>query len=115
MLTNPYTDNKIHYLVDLEVALKNSEYVFGFINISHIPYSKLDELFRDQVNHESFLFDDSMSYFIEETLYNKHKEFFDKEIPFTFDFNLFEYSVSLSSVKKDKKYYHEDLPPLFDK
>jgi hypothetical protein len=115
MLINPYTEKKIHYLVEMEVALKNSPYVFGFINISHIPYSKLNELFSDQIDKERFLFDDSRGYMIEESLYNNYKDFFDKEIHFTFDFNLFEYSVRLSSATKDKTYYHEVLPPLFDK
>jgi len=106
-------NKKYFYKVYLEVALKTSEYVFGYINISHIPYSKLEELFRDQVTYEKALFDDTMSYFIEDELYNKHKEYLDSEIPFKFDFNLFEYSVGLSSVEvqKYKKDYYEELPP----
>ena len=107
-------EKKYYYKVYLEVALKTSEYVFGYINISHIPYSKLEELFRDQVTYEKALFDDTMSYFIEDELYNKHKEYLDSEIPFKFDFNLFEYSVGLSSVEvqKYKKDYYEELPPI---
>lgn len=107
---------KYYYTVFLEVALKTSERVFGFINISHIPYRKLEELFRDQITFENALFDDTMSYFIEEELYNKHKEYLDKEIPFTFDFDIFEYSVSLGCVEinKYKKNYHEEPPqPLY--
>ena len=106
---------KYYYQVDLEVVLKGASYVFGFINVSHIPYSKFEELFKDQVKHERFLFDDSMGYLIKEDLYNRHKDFFDKEIPFKFDFSLFEYSVGLSSVEiqKYRKDYYEDLPPFF--
>ena len=106
---------KNYYLVSLTVALTTSEYVFGDINISHIPYVKLEELFKDQVKNERYLFDDSMSYFITDKLYQKHKEYLDREIPFKFDFELFEYSVGLSSVeiRKYKKNYHEELPPSF--
>jgi len=32
--------DKLYYKVFLEVALVNSRHVFGFINISHIPYEK---------------------------------------------------------------------------
>nr|NYE64273.1 hypothetical protein [Mucilaginibacter sp. E4BP6] len=43
-----------------------------------------------------------------------NKEFLDKEIPFTFDFNIFEYNIGLCSTKKDEKYYYEELPPFFE-
>ncbi len=111
-----YIKENYYYQVYLEVALRGADYVFGFINISHIPYSKFEELFKPQVTYERCLFDDSLGYMIEEELYNKHKEFFDEEIPFTFDFNLFEYSVSLAGDKleKYKKDYYEEPPPIFD-
>lgn len=106
---------KYYYQVDLEIVLKGATFVFGFINISHIPYSKLEELFKDQVKYERFLFDDTMGYFITEDLYIQHKDFFDKEIPFKFDFKLFEYSVGLSSIEIQnyRKNYYENLPPFF--
>jgi hypothetical protein len=101
--------------VHLEVVLKGANFVFGSINISHIPYSKLEELFLDQVGTERFLFDDGMSYFIEKELYKRNKEFFDKQIPFTFDFKLFEYSVALTGgdLSRLKKNYYEELPVFF--
>jgi len=109
-------DKKYYYKVHLEVVLKGADFIFGFINISHIPYSKLEELFFDQVVTEKFLFDEGMSYFIEEDLYMKNKVFFDKEIPFTFDFNLFDYSVSLTGddLSKLKRNYYEELPDYFE-
>lgn len=109
-------DKKYYYKVHLEVVLKRADFIFGFINISHIPYSKLEELFFDQVVTEKFLFDEGMSYFIEEDLYMKNKVFFDKEIPFTFDFNLFDYSVSLTGddLSKLKRNYYEELPDYFE-
>lgn len=107
---------KYYYQVHLEVVLKGAEFIFGFINISHIPYKKFEELFMNQVRTERFLFDEGMSYFIEEDLYMRNKEFFDKKIPFTFDFNLFEYSVALTGddFSKLKKNYYEELPDFFE-
>lgn len=104
---------KYYYQVHLEVVLNGSNFVFGFINISHIPYEKFEEFFLDQVTNERFLFDDGMSYFIEKDLYNKHKEFLDNEIPFTFDFDLFEYSVALTGddYSKLRPDYYDELPP----
>ena len=58
-----------------------------------------------------------MSYFIEKHLYIKHKEFFDKEIPFTFDFELFEYSVALTGddYNKLKPNHYGELPTMFER
>lgn len=61
---------KYYYQVHLEVVLNGSDFVFGFINISHIPYEMFEELFLDQIKNERFLFDHAMSYFIEPDLYN---------------------------------------------
>lgn len=107
---------KYYYQVHLTVVLKKPESIYGFINISHIPYSKFEELFGDQVTDERFLFDDSRSYFIKKKLYKKHKKYLDKEVPFTFDFKLFEYSVGLSGEALDryKKDYYNELPPFYE-
>ncbi|TGE28729.1 hypothetical protein [Hymenobacter metallicola] len=108
--------NLNYFQVRLEVALPTSEYVFGFINISHILYSKLTEIFHEQLVEfkQRFLFDDIGGYVIDESLYQKHKPYFDQEIPFNFDFTLFQYSVSICSVKRSdrKKSYHKHQPPL---
>ena len=42
-------EENYYYQVFLEVAKKGEETVFGFINISHIPYAKFEELFQDQI------------------------------------------------------------------
>ncbi|HEY1870135.1 MAG TPA: hypothetical protein VGG71_03705 [Chitinophagaceae bacterium] len=106
---------KHYYIVELEVALKTSKFVFGFINISHIPYSKFEEIFKEQITTEHFLFENSRGYDIDGDLYEKNKLFFDKEIPFIFDFNLFEYCVSFASIEVSayKKNYYDELPPQF--
>ena len=94
-------NKKQHYFeVTLDVSLKTSDYVFGSINVSHIPYWKLIEIFQDQIAEfklrpdmeHRFLFENLGGYMIGEPLYQKHKEYLDKEIDFTFDFSLFEYS-----------------------
>jgi hypothetical protein len=109
-------EKEYYYKIYLEVVLKEADFVFGYINISNIPYSKFYELFRDQVTEERFLFDDSIGYFIEKELYLQHKEYLGENIPFTFDFDLFVYSVGLRGVdqQKYKKDYYEELPPLFE-
>lgn len=104
---------KYYYQLYLQIVSKGADVVFGYINVSHIPYEKFYELFLDQVTTETFLFED-FSYFIDKELYEKNKVFLDKEIPFTFDFDLFEYSIGLTGdkIEKYKKDYYEELPPL---
>lgn len=108
---------KYYYQVCLDIFLKGAKDALGFINISQIPYKKFEELFKDQVKNEKFLFDNNLSYQITEELYEKNKEFLDTEIPFTFDFNLFSYTVSLSGdeIDKYKKDFFEELPAPFKK
>ena len=104
-----------YYLVELEVSLKTEETIFGYTNISNIPYSKLYEIFKDVITDERFLFDGAISYMIDKKIYLQHKEYLDKAISFIFNFDLFEYRVGLSSIKASeyKKDYHEELPPRF--
>lgn len=108
---------KCYYQIYLEVALRTESDVFGFINISHIPYSKFEEVFMNQAKeyNQKYLFDDSVGYSIDERLYHEYKDFFDAEVPFKFDFSLFEYSVSMAgdTMDKYKKDYYEELPPTF--
>jgi hypothetical protein len=105
---------KYYYQVYLELW-RNDE-LFGMVNISHIPYIKFEELFKDQITKEKFLWEDIAGYWITEELYHKHKEYLDKEMPFKFDFTLFEYSIGLcgDKMEKYKKDYYDELPPMFD-
>jgi hypothetical protein len=107
-------EKQYYYKTYLEVVLKGADVVFGFINISNIPYNKFEELFNGQIVNERFLFDSVNGYFLEQDLYLKHKEYLDKNIPFTFDFDLFVYSISFTSIDrhKYKKDYYEEMPPL---
>jgi hypothetical protein len=108
-------NNNNFYQTYLEVVLKGTDFIFGFINVSNIPYHKLEELFKSQITNERFLFDSVGGYFIGQDLYLLHKEYLDENIPFTFVFDLFVYSVGLTSVDKQKyeKDYYEELPPSF--
>ena len=109
------TDEIYYYQVYLEVSKKGAAEVFGFINISHIPYEEFQKFFREQIGNEAFLFKD-VAYEINKEVYNKHKEFLDEEIPFKFDFDLFDHWVSLTGdkVSKYKKDYYDHLPKRFD-
>jgi hypothetical protein len=104
-----------YYQVDLEVALPTSDFIFGFINISHIPYAKLTEIFQGQMLklRHAFLFQDSAGYRLTEEVYRANKSYLDQEIPFKFDFSLFEYSVGFSGCYKEnyRQGYHKELPP----
>jgi hypothetical protein len=104
-----------YYRVDLEVAMRTSDTVFGFINVSHIPYNELARIFRTQMLalRHAFLFQDSVGYRIDEELYQSNKAYFDQEIPFKFDFSLFEYTISFSGCYKEeyKQNYKQELPP----
>ncbi len=63
---------KYYYQLYLEIVLRGADYIFGHMNVSHIPYEKFYELFQDQVKTETFLFED-VSYFMDEELYQKNK------------------------------------------
>ncbi|MFN0292714.1 hypothetical protein [Pedobacter helvus] len=104
---------KYYYKVHIEVWKHGENGRFGFINISHIPYKKLYEIFHHQIIKEEFLFEEVGGYQIDEPLYIKHKTFFDKEIPFKFDFSFFEYWIGLTGddFNKYKKDYYEEWPP----
>lgn len=103
-----------YYQVELEVVLPPSDYFFGYINISHIPYAKLAEIFQAQMLEfgHTFLFQDTTSYRLNEEVYRANKSYLDKEIPFKFDFSLFEYSVGFSGCYKEdyRQSYHKELP-----
>jgi len=111
-------ESKYYYQVLLEIAIPKDQLVLGFINISHIPYSKFEEVLKDKITEDQrFLFEDTGGYIIDEALYEKHKDFWDKEVSFKFRFDLFQYSVELVSIKKERytKDYYEELPPFFKK
>jgi hypothetical protein len=88
------------YQVDLELWSKATESIFTFVNISHIPYEKLKEIFQHQIVDEGYLFEDVAGYYIDLDLHNKYKDYFDKHILCDFDFNLFIRSAYQETILK---------------
>lgn len=89
---------KMYYKVYLDFGLTTSKYVFGFINISHVPFEKFASVFQSQIPDGESLFSNGEGYIIDEELHIQNKSFFDTEIPFTFDFALFKYSIMLTAL-----------------
>jgi len=104
---------KFFYQVDLELWSKKTESIFTFVNISHIPYSRLQEIFQSQVINERYLFDEVSGYKIDKALFDEHKNYLNENILCDFDFDLFDYWVSLSGdkVEKIKKTHYNSWPP----
>jgi hypothetical protein len=102
-----------YYQVDLELWSKATKSIFTFVNISHIPYIKLVEIFKDKIGDERYLFDNVAGYQIDLELYNKYKDCFTDNILCDFDFNLYDYWVGLSGDKigKIKRSHHTSWPP----
>lgn len=106
------TVEPLFYRVYLDVALITSVYEFGSVNISHIPYDKLTRVFRSQIPENETLFANGEGYMIDSDLYFENKVFFDESIPLRFDFDIFEYSINIVSLRADryKKAYYEERP-----
>lgn len=104
--------SKYYYQVHLEIALKKPNKVIGFINISHIPYEKFEEIFKDQIAKHRKVFQDATGYCISEEIYNEHKEYLDREVSFEFDFKRFDFAVGITQedAADYKKDYYEKLP-----
>ncbi len=79
----------IIYQVWLEVSLKNSNTVLGFINISQIAMMKFEEIFKPKIKEGRRVFQDATGYVLELEIYEQHKEYLDKALPFVIDFKLF--------------------------
>jgi len=81
------------FIFYLEIALadpKDSK-VYAFENISHVPTSKLIEIFEIDLNIDPHI---SEGYFLTKDRYQQHKSYLDKEIG-ALNFDVFEYSLRL--------------------
>ena len=101
---------KKFYFFYLEIALKkkNDLNIYASINISHIPTSKLIEIFNMDIDNDPYLVE---PYMLTKTLYKKHKKYITENIgPMNFD--IFQYSI-LQFVAEDpkeiRKFYKEDF------
>lgn len=101
---------KRYYFFNLEIALKNDDdsRIYAYENISHIPTSKLIEVFDIDVNKDPYLLE---GYFLTEANYEKHKAFIKKNIG-QINLEVFEYCLRqyVSDDFNDiRKLYKEDL------
>lgn len=102
--------NKRYYFFNLEIALKKEEdsRIYAFENVSHIPTSKLIEIFRINLNKDPHILE---GYHLTKTSYGKHKKYIDQNIgPINLD--IFEYCLRQyvsDDYKEVRKLYKEDL------
>ena len=93
----------------LEMALRDKKdlHVYAFENISHIPTSKLIEIFEIDLEKDPYLLE---GYFLKKKFYKKHKKYIKQNIS-TINLKIFEYSLRLYSAddyKEVRKLYKED-------
>ena len=81
------------FIFYLEIALADAtdSKIYAFENISHIPTSKLIEIFEIDLKSDPRI---SESYFLTKAKYQQHKSYLDKEIG-ALNFDVFEYSLRL--------------------
>jgi hypothetical protein len=80
-----------YYFFYLEIALKNPKYkyIYAFENVSHIPTSKLIEIFNIDIKKDPAIVE---GYFLTKTAYKKHKKYLDQNLP-SLEFEIFEYCL----------------------
>ena len=90
----------MYYFFYLEMALKDESdsSVYAFINVSHIPTSKLIEIFKINLTKDPQILE---GYFLKPTYYKKHKKYIAKEIG-QINLKLFEYTL-LQYVSHEKE------------
>jgi hypothetical protein len=101
---------KKYYFFSLEIALKkdNDLNIYAYENVSHIPTSKLVEIFNINLEKDPYLLD---GYFLAKTSYKKHKKYINEQIgPVNLD--VFEYCLRqyvTDDFKAIRKLYKEDI------
>lgn len=98
------------YFFNLEIALRKKDdlNIYAYENISHIPTSKLIEIFNINVNKDPHLLD---GYFLTKTSYRKHKKYIIQNIGHL-NLDVFEYCLrqySTDNFNEVRKLYKEDL------
>lgn len=101
---------KRYYFFYLEIALKaqGDNHIYAYENVSHIPTSKLIELFDIDTNKDPHLLD---GYLLTEENYQKHKSFI-KSFIGSINLNVFEYCLMQyvsDNFAEIRKLYKEDL------
>lgn len=102
--------NKPYFVFLLEIALKdpNDPNIYAFTNVSHIPTSKLIEIFDINLNEDPDLIE---GYFLTQPMYKAHQEYIVKNIS-QINIDVFEYCLRLYVIRdlsKEPKAYKESL------
>ena len=85
------TEPKTYHFFYLEIALrkKKDSNIYAFENVSHIPTSKLIEVFNIDIKKDPQILE---GYFLTKRIYKKHKKYIEKNfIPI--NLNVFEYCL----------------------
>ena len=101
---------KKYYFFYLEIALRKEDdlNVYAFENVSHIPTSKLIEIFNINLQKDPYIVE---GYFLTKTSYRKHKKYIKENIG-QINLDVFEYSLQQfvsEDIKEVRKLYKEKL------
>ena len=101
---------KKYYFFNLEIALKdpNDTHIYAYENVSHIPTSKLIEIFNIDLNRDPYLLE---GYFLTKTAYKNHKKYIKENIG-QINLDMFEYTLqqyATDDSKQIRRLYKEDL------
>ena len=101
---------KQYYFFYLEIALKESRdpHIYAYENISHIPTTKLIEIFNIDTKKDIHLLE---GYFLTKKNYAKHKTYISKHIG-QINLIVFEYCLrqyASDDIKSIRKLYKENL------
>lgn len=99
-----------YYFFYLEIALReeNDSKIYAFMNVSHIPTSKLVEIFSIDLQKDPHILD---GYFLTKTVFRKHKKYISQQIG-QINLDVFEYCLRLyatEDAKEVRKLFKEDL------
>ena len=102
--------DKKYYFFYLEIALKDSKdtNIYAFENVSHVPTSKLIEIFEIDLNKDPFISD---GYFLTKKNYKKHKDYIKQNIG-QLNLKVFEYCLRqyvTNDFSELRKLYKENL------
>ncbi len=101
---------KKYYFFNLEIALRKEDdlNIYAYENVSHIPTSKLIEIFNISLDKDPYLLE---GYFLTKTNYRKHKKYIEKYIG-QINLDVFEYCLrqyATDNFEEIRKLYKEDL------
>lgn len=102
--------NKRYYFFELEIALQNEDdlNIYAFENVSHIPTSKLVEIFNINLDKDPYIVE---GYVLTKSIYKKHKKYIEQNIG-QINLDVFEYCLrqyTSEDTMAIRKLYKEDL------